>query len=95
MKKWWRAILGSSLWLYPSLVMAGGGKATHLKHLAEPEKAGNALFRWFAVLYNDNKLYYALVCIGLMVLMGGVLGYLTDLFLAKIGFETKKIEHME
>jgi hypothetical protein len=96
MKKWWRAILASSLWLHLSLAIAGAAKkAEALKHVADPEKAGNTLYRWLALTYNDNKLFYSIICLVTMAVMGCVLGYLVDLFLAKIGFETKKIDHLE
>lgn len=50
---------------------------------------------FFAKMYNENLLMYALVCTVLMAAVGVIIAYVTDIILKMMGMETSKIEHKE
>jgi ABC-type phosphate/phosphonate transport system permease subunit len=50
---------------------------------------------FFARLYNDNLLLFAIVCTILMAVIGILISFVTDLALKMMGLETEKISHEE
>ena len=50
---------------------------------------------FFAKWYNENMWVYAIIVTVLMGAMGGIIAFVTDIFLKMIGMEVHKIEHHE
>ncbi len=50
---------------------------------------------FFARLYNDNLLLFAIVCTILMAVVGMLVSFITDMALKMMGLETEKISHEE
>lgn len=50
---------------------------------------------FFARLYNDNLLLFAIICTLLMAVVGMAIAYVTDMALKAMGLETGKISHEE
>ena len=50
---------------------------------------------FFANLYNDHRLIYALVTTAMMALSGAVIALLVDFFLRKMGLSVNKMKHKE
>jgi hypothetical protein len=50
---------------------------------------------FFAQLYNDNLILFAVVCTLLMMVVGMIIAYATDIVLKAVGLEVGKIEHKE
>jgi hypothetical protein len=50
---------------------------------------------FFAQMYNDNLLLYAIVCTVLMAVVGMAIALVTDVVLKIMGMEVGKIQHHE
>lgn len=94
MKRFSAIILNFLLLITPTLVWAAAEKAEPLEkkvHLAN--LTGINLF--FAQWYNDNMWVYAIIVTLLMGAVGGIIAFVTDIFLKMVGMEVTKIEHHE
>ena len=77
-----------------ALVWAAAEKAEALeKKVNLANLSGINLF--FANWYNDNMWVYAIIVTVLMGAVGGIIAFVTDIFLKMIGMEVHKIEHHE
>lgn len=54
-----------------------------------------AINAFFASWYNSNKYVFAVIVTVLMGLIGGIIAFVTDLFLKAVGMDVSKIEHHE
>ena len=50
---------------------------------------------FFAHWYNDSKLVFAIIVTVIMGVVGGLIAFVTDIFLKMIGMDVSKIEHHE
>ena len=50
---------------------------------------------WIAALYRENRLLYGLLSVLIVLIVGALLGVLTEAVLALLGRGTKPIEHIE
>lgn len=50
---------------------------------------------FFAGWYNSNKYVFAVIVTVLMGVIGGIIAFVTDLFLKAVGMDVSKIEHHE
>lgn len=55
----------------------------------------NFLNAFFAGWYNDNKLVFAIIVTMIMGVVGGLIAFVTDIFLKMVGMDVSKIEHHE
>jgi hypothetical protein len=55
----------------------------------------NAVNYFFANSYNENKLMFAIIVTVIMGVVGGIIAFVTDLFLKVVGMDVSKIEHHE
>ena len=51
--------------------------------------------RWLGVLYNDHRVIYAFISLGIMIAMGLVIGLTVESILTKLGYQTGKTDHTE
>ena len=78
----------------PTLVWAASEKAEALeKKLDLANLSGINLF--FAQWYNENMWVYALIVTALMGVVGGIIAFVTDIFLKMVGLDVSKMEHHE
>ena len=98
MSKIWRRILGLTGLiglLLPSMALAaGGGAVAPLVIVADTRKLSGIQLFW-ASLYNESHLYFTILTIVLIPLIGLVFGVLADLIMAHIGIDLKSRELAE
>ena len=50
---------------------------------------------FFAGWYNDNKWVFAIIVTVIMGLIGGIIAFVTDIFLKAAGLDVSKMDHHE
>lgn len=89
MKKCWRKIstIVLTAWLFlPAAVYAGGEKAAAVVIVSDTRKLGGIL-KWWGDLYNESHLYFSLLTIILIPLIGLLFGVIADLVMRTIGID--------
>ncbi len=87
--------LGAALSLIPTLAMAAGDKAEALIVVADT-RVLTGVQLYFADLYNENMMIFAVWSVVLTTFMGVVLGALMDLIMKHTGIDLTKrslVEH--
>jgi ABC-type Fe3+-siderophore transport system permease subunit len=88
-------ILNFFLLIVPSaLAWAAAEKAEALEKKVDLAKLTGINY-FFASWYNDNMWVYAIIVTALMGVIGGIIAFVTDIFLKMIGMDVHKIEHHE
>ena len=89
MRKWWAKLTGlvimASL-LLPEMVLAAGPKAAPLVEVADTRKF-TGWEAWWTNLYNESHLYFALLTVVLIPVIGLIFGILADLVMRTIGID--------
>lgn len=98
MKRLWLTIvsfLGTALLLIPSIAQAaGGGKVANVVIVADPRKVHGVL-AWWANLYNESHLYFTLLTVVIIPLIGVAFGLLADVVMSAMGIDLKSRELAE
>jgi hypothetical protein len=55
----------------------------------------SAMNAFFATWYNSNKMVFAIIVTVVMGLLGGIIAFVTDIFLKAVGLDVSKIDHHE
>lgn len=78
----------------PALAWAAAEKAEALE---KKINLGNlsGINYFFAKWYNENMWVYAIIVTILMGVMGGIIAFVTDIFLKMAGLDVSKMEHHE
>ena len=90
------ALLAGLEALIPRLVMAGGDKASELVVVADTRVLDSGVMRYFANLYNENIMLFAVWAVVLTAVMGCFLGWLMDKVMSHSGLDLtsrKIVEH--
>jgi len=97
LKRFWVTIFNLCLLGLPTLVWAAGpGEKAPDMAIRKVATAGlSAINLFFAGWYNDNKWVFALIVTVLMGVMGGVIAFVTDIFLKAAGLDVSKMDHHE
>jgi len=85
-----------ALALLPSLALAAGGPARDLVVVADTRVLHSGIMKYFANLYNENIMLFAVWAVVLTAVMGSVLGVLMDVIMKSTGLDLTKrkiIEH--
>jgi hypothetical protein len=85
----WKKIFGfgvMAVLLAPSLALAAGEKAAPLVVVADTRKL-TGLGAWWANLYNESHIYFTLVTIIIIPVIGLLFGVLADLIMGHIGID--------
>ncbi len=91
MRKWWVKLTGlivMAILLLPELVLAAGPKAAPLVMVADTRKF-TGWEAWWTNLYNESHLYFALLTVVLIPIIGLIFGILADLVMSRIGIDLK------
>jgi hypothetical protein len=89
MRKWWTKLTGLVVMvslLLPELVLAAGPKAAPLVMVADTRKF-TGWEAWWTNLYNESHLYFALLTVVLIPIIGLLFGILADLVMRTIGID--------
>jgi hypothetical protein len=98
MSRFWKKVLGfaglAGLLLPGIALAAGGGAVAPLVIVADTRKLSGLQLFWSA-LYNESHLYFTLLTIVLIPLIGLIFGVLADLIMSHIGIDLKSRELSE
>jgi hypothetical protein len=98
MKKLWAKLIGLGVMvsvLLPELVLAaGGGDVAPLVIVADTRKL-SGIMAWWANLYNESHLYFMILTVVLIPLIGVIFGVLADIIMTHIGIDLKSRELSE
>jgi hypothetical protein len=86
-------ISGTSLMLLlPALAMAAGGGKIDMMVIVADTRGLPAWEAWWANLYNESHLYFAVVTVVLIPIIGVIFGTVADFFMKFLGLD---LEHRE
>ena len=92
MRRLWTKLLGLgtlvSLLLPEMVLAAGGGGAAPVVIVADTRKL-SGLMAWWGDLYNESHVYFTIVTVILIPLIGVIFGTLADLIMSHIGIDLK------
>jgi hypothetical protein len=94
MRNWWAKFTGLVIMvslLLPEIVLAAGPKAAPLVVVADTRKF-TGWEAWWTNLYNESHLYFALLTVVLIPIIGLIFGVLADLVMRTIGID---LEHRD
>jgi len=94
MRKWWAKLTGLVIMvslLLPEIVLAAGPKAAPLVVVADTRKF-TGWEAWWTNLYNESHLYFALLTVILIPIIGLIFGVIADLVMRTIGID---LEHRD
>jgi hypothetical protein len=98
MRKFWSKLIGLvgmvSLFLPAIASAAGGGKVDFLVIVADTRKL-SGIQLWWSSLYNESHLYFMLLTVALIPLIGLLFGVLADIIMGHIGIDLKSRELAE
>jgi len=80
--------------LLPALVQAAGPAAANIVIVADTRKA-TGILRWWADLYNESHISFAILTVVLIPVIGVVFGTLADLVMSHIGIDLMSRELAE
>ena len=87
------AISGTSLiLLLPALTMAAGGGKIDMMVIVADTRGLPAWEAWWANLYNESHLYFTVVTVVLIPVIGVIFGTIADFFMKFLGLD---LEHRE
>jgi hypothetical protein len=97
MRKLWAKITGLAIMavlLLPELVAAAGPAAAPLVIVADTRKF-TGWEAWWTNLYNESHLWFAIVTVVIIPVVGVLLGILADIVMSRIGIDLKSRELAE
>lgn len=97
MQRIWQKIIGLvtlALALLPELALAAGEKAAALVIVADTRKL-TGWQAWWANLYNESHVYFTLVTVISIPIIGLIFGTLADIIMGHIGIDLKSRELAE
>jgi hypothetical protein len=97
MNKLWTKLTGlaaAAALVLPDVVLAAGEKASLLVIVADTRKL-SGWEAWFANLYNESHLYFTIVTVVAIPIIGVILGVLADLVMSHVGIDLKSRELSE
>lgn len=90
MRKWWTTLCGLPLALMVlcgEALAAGGGAAPIV--IVSDTRDMTGILAWWSNLYNESHLYFTVLTVVLIPVLGMALGLLTDLVMSHIGIDLK------
>ncbi|MDI6853058.1 MAG: hypothetical protein QME75_05570 [Deltaproteobacteria bacterium] len=97
MKRIWTKIIGLgalAFILLPQIALAAGEKAAPLVIVADTRRF-TGWQAWWTNLYNESHLYFTLVTVAIIPVVGFLFGCLADLIMGRIGIDLKSRELAE
>lgn len=83
---------GALMLMIPALAMAAGGGPVANMVIVADTRGLPAFEAWWANLYNESHLYFTLVTVILIPLVGVIFGTIADFFMKMLGLD---LEHRE
>ena len=84
----WKTFRIGALFLLmgPAIAAAAGGKAEPIVFVADSRKF-SGIMAWFANLYNESHLWFAMLTVLIIPVIGVILGLLADRVMSHIGID--------
>jgi hypothetical protein len=82
------ALILTTLWLTAQTALAAGGGGEPIVMVADSRKL-TGLMAWWANLYNESHLYFTLLTIVLIPLIGVIFGVVADFIMHFVGIDLK------
>jgi hypothetical protein len=82
------ALIMTTLWLTAQTALAAGGGGEPIVMVADSRKL-TGLMAWWANLYNESHLYFTLLTIVLIPVIGVIFGVVADFIMHFIGIDLK------
>jgi hypothetical protein len=89
MKRIWTKITGTALFLgvmLPELALAAAEKAAPLVLVADTRKL-TGIMRWWADLYNESHVWFTVLTVVLIPVIGLIFGVIADIVMSHIGID--------
>ena len=89
MRNLWSKVLTFLAMIYlilPELALAGGEKAAAVVIVSDTRKL-SGLMAWWGSLYNESHLYFAILTVILIPIIGVIFGTIADLIMGHIGID--------
>ncbi|EHJ48362.1 hypothetical protein DFW101_2358 [Solidesulfovibrio carbinoliphilus subsp. oakridgensis] len=86
--------LTTFLLLAPAMAFAAGGGGAPIVIVADTRKL-TGIMAWWASLYNESHLYFTILTVILIPLIGVIFGVLADIIMHFIGIDLKSRELAE
>ena len=97
MRKLWKRIIGfgfTVILLAPGAALAAGEKVANLVVVADTRKL-TGWEAWWANLYNESHLYFTIITVVSIPIIGLIFGVLADIVMGHIGIDLKSRELAE
>jgi hypothetical protein len=97
MRNLWKRIISlgfTVILLTPGLALAAGEKVANLVVVADTRKL-HGWQAWWANLYNESHLYFTLITVVSIPIIGLLFGVLADIIMGHIGIDLKSRELAE
>ncbi|MFH1147680.1 MAG: DVU0150 family protein [Pseudomonadota bacterium] len=97
MQKYWKRIIGlliALVALLPELALAAAEKAAAIVIVADTRKF-TGWEAWWTNLYNESHLYFTLLTVAIIPVVGVLFGTVADLVMGHIGIDLKSRELAE
>ena len=97
MRKLWGKVLSfgvTASLLLPGMALASGGPVADVVIVADTRKL-SGIMAWWGNLYNESHLYFAILTVVLIPLIGVVFGVVADIVMSHIGIDLKSRELAE
>ena len=91
MKRIWTKLTGMTLFLtaiVPEMALAAAEKAAPLVIVADTRKL-TGIMKWWADLYNESHLWFTVLTVVLIPIIGLAFGVIADLIMSHIGIDLK------
>jgi hypothetical protein len=88
------ALILTTLWLTAQTALAAGGGGEPIVIVADSRKL-TGVMAWWANLYNESHVYFTILTIILIPLVGVIFGVLADLVMHFVGIDLKSRELAE
>ena len=82
------ALILTTLWLTAQTALAAGGGGEAIVIVADSRKL-SGIMAWWANLYNESHLYFTLLTIVLIPVIGVLFGVLADFIMHFVGIDLK------
>ena len=82
------ALILTTIWLTTQTALAAGGGGEPIVMVADSRKL-TGIMAWWANLYNESHLYFTLLTIVLIPLIGVIFGVVADFIMHFIGIDLK------
>ena len=97
MQNLWKKIIGFGfmvILLAPGLALASGEKVANLVMVADTRRL-TGWEAWWANLYNESHLYFTIITVITIPVVGLIFGVLADIIMGHIGIDLKSRELAE